>query len=80
MCSSDLLITTTFWFVMTSSAELRSEYPSESSRVEDQESSEGNVVALVAVVEEEAALISALDFQAVEANQGRIGSKITVRF
>ena len=65
---------------MTSLAELRSEYPSESLRVEDQESSGGNVVALVAVVEEEAALINALDFQAVEADQGHIGSEITVRF
>ena len=65
---------------MTSSAELRSEYPSESLRVEDQESSRGNVVALVAVVEEEAALINTLDFQAVEADQGHIGSEITVRF
>ena len=65
---------------MTSLAELRSEYPSESLRVEDQESSGGNVVALVAVVEEEATLIGALDFQAVEASQGYIGSEITVRF
>ena len=48
--------------------------------IEDQESPGGNVVALVAVAEEEAALIGALDFQAVEADQGRIGSEITVRF
>ena len=59
---------------------LRSEYPSESTRVEDQESSRGNVVALVAVAEEEAALIGMLDFQAVEADQGHIGLEITVRF
>ena len=59
---------------------LRSEYPSESTRVEDQENSRGNVVALVAVAEEEAALIGALDFQAVEAGQGRISLEIIVRF
>ena len=60
-------------FVVLSSAESRrSEYPSESSWVEDQESSEGkgNVVALIGV----------LDFQAVEAGQGSIGSEITVAF
>ena len=65
---------------MTSSTESRSEYPLESSWVEDQESFEGNVVALVTVAEEEATLIGALDFQAVEASQGYIGSEITVRF
>ena len=48
--------------------------------VEDQESPGGNVVALVAVAEEEEALIGALDFQAVEAGQGSIGSEISVAF
>ena len=37
-------------------------------------------MALVAVAEEEEALIGALDFQAVEAGQGSIGSEITVAF
>ena len=70
----------TLLFVVLSSAESRSEYPSESSWVEDQESSEGNIVALVVVIEEEEALIGVLDFQAIEANQGSIDSKITIAF
>ena len=52
----------TLLFVVLSSAKSRSEYPSESSWVKDQESSWGNVVALVAIAEEEEALIGALDF------------------
>ena len=37
-------------------------------------------MALVAIAEEEEALIGALDFQAVEAGQGSIDSEITVAF
>ena len=37
-------------------------------------------MALVVVAEEEEALIGALDFQAIEASQGSIGSEITVAF
>ena len=37
-------------------------------------------MALVAIAEEEEALIGALDFQAVESGQGSIGSEITVVF
>ena len=37
-------------------------------------------MALVAVTEEEEALIGALDFQAVEVGQGSIGLEITVAF
>ena len=37
-------------------------------------------MALVVVAEEEAALIGALDFQAIEAGQGRIDSEIAVCF
>ena len=48
--------------------------------VEDQESSRGNVVALVAIAEEEEALIGMLDFRVVEASQGSISSKITIAF
>nr|POF27204.1 glutamate dehydrogenase 1 [Quercus suber] len=67
-------------YFVSKQTESTSEYPSESSWVKDQESSGGNVVALVAVIEEEEALIDALDFQAVEAGQGSIGSKITIAF
>ena len=37
-------------------------------------------MALVVVIEEEEALIGVLDFQAIEANQGSIDSKITIAF
>jgi len=37
-------------------------------------------VSLFTVAEEEEALIGALDFQAVEAGQGSIGSEISVTF